>query len=219
MTLRSLPLYPLLFLFSLTLRAALFSGQSVGLDFGDVSFGNWNAVGLNEDIADLKLLSDGVSLSGVALDVQGQEFADGGPGVGAQILAPFTGEVLDDWGGVFTNPGSWTFTLQGLNDALSYDLQVAAGQISNSTVNSISVSADGQSTGSLGSLAADNQYGFIQGLRTDGFGNLQVTVAGATTSQSAFISGAVLTAIPEPSSCMLLGGASLLLAAFIRRRD
>lgn len=211
-----------------TTNAALVAGQSVGLAFGagdagagvtpttvtaygSVTSDNFTSVHDSlTGITDLVLLSDGTTGSGVGYGSSGSAgFSNGDPDAGSGATVPFANSSLEAWSG--TGPGgSFTFIFSGLDNGLTYSLQLATGAWSiNDAIDGTGVTADGQNV-AMGNLDTEPVYQTLTGLSTDGSGNLAVTVADGA------ISDAVLTAIPEPSSTALLGLGGL--ALILRRR-
>lgn len=217
---------PTLSAFAITASAdaALLAGQSIGLNFGFTAVDNFNAVHENYGgtTQEMFLLSDGVSLTGVDYTstlVAGFGFSNGDSNIGSGAALPFTDSVVDNWSGAADGTigvAEWTFTLQGLDNGLVYNIDLAIGAFTDTDFvdNTIVTASGGQGSVNMGDLSAEPVYASFTGLSTDGSGNLSFTVNNPTATV-ATLSGAVITAVPvpEPSSMLLfgLGGLSFLL--------
>ena len=203
--------------------AALTAGDSIGLDFGasgTAPTNNFNAVGV-AGLVNTVLLSDGVTSTGVGVTViipgNPNQFDNVDPSAGATITAPYEADTFDDWlGGWGNNVGEdWNFTFTGLDDSLTYDFTAAVGAwTGNNVIDGMTVEAGG-TTVTWANLDADNLYATISGISSVG-GNLTVSMDNPTSQTVSALSGATLTAIPEPSSAALLGLGGL--ALILRRR-
>ncbi|HVJ47234.1 MAG TPA: hypothetical protein VM511_12650 [Luteolibacter sp.] len=118
----------------------------------------------------------------------------------------------------FFAPGTRTFTLSGLNTALTYDLTFYAyvnrtgTRLTNYTVNGNTVSIEPANTnlGGTGGVAT------LSSLVPDGSGNLTISVALGTGNTGNWImNGLAINFVPEPSAALL---ASLGLIPLLRRR-
>lgn len=213
--------------------AALTSGQSVLLDFGNQNFvagtaptANSNLIGGSAARTELTEFTSGTTVN-VGL-IQSTATGNGGfffnadPGdlgspngnvgtTGASIPSPFNSAIVEDWGGVASSNG-YVITLTGLNNNLTYDLDYALGGFTaNSGVDNLILSS-GTSSTNIGLVDVAPVFASLNGLTTDGAGNLAITISGDVAA----VSGLSITAVPEPTSAALLGLSSL--AFMLRRR-
>ncbi|WP_372808950.1 hypothetical protein, partial [Pontiella sp.] len=201
-------------------QASIVLGQTIGIDFGSIApaaglnFNNYSEVtiadGAVESFSGTLIDTGGNAVSGVVFSVQnhtGQATgrATSSPGTeGAGLMTDST--VYSDWllsnstSGEPLDPGGYfILTFTGLDDRLAYDL---TGGFDSDNDNFDAIwSADGQSfttdtTGDVG-------YGTLEGLTTDGSGNLAVTVSRNTLHVT--VAGLTLTAVPPSVPSIELG--------------
>ncbi|MEN8755254.1 MAG: PEP-CTERM sorting domain-containing protein [Akkermansiaceae bacterium] len=111
--------------------------------------------------------------------------------------------------GTLNNASNIVLTFTGLDDSLSYDV-TGGGNFTNNNFDTV---------WTFGATTATTNNGVapfvtLAGLSTDGSGNLSVIVTRG--ANQLLFSAVSLTAIPEPSSSLLMGLG--LLAGFARRR-
>uniref|UniRef100_UPI003563BD73 hypothetical protein n=1 Tax=Pontiella sp. TaxID=2837462 RepID=UPI003563BD73 len=198
-------------------QADLSLGQTIGIDFGSIApaaglnFNSYSDVtianGATESFGGTLIDTGGNAVSGVVFSVQnlsGQATgrATASPGTeGAGLMTDST--VYSDWlisnstSGEPLDPGGYfVFTFTGLDDDLAYDL--TGGFDSNNNNFDAIWSADGQSVTT--SPSGDGGYATLEGLATDGSGNLEIAVARNTLHVTA--AGLTLTAVTPPLPSM-----------------
>ncbi len=235
-------------LFSSSASGALISGQTVGIDFGATApsdpSNTWNVISVGGDANTPGLADAGTVVLGNLNSTDGA--ATGSTFTfqnnSGQIAFDFTvdsnvgngsfinhASVLDaiisnDASGagrvVEAGTDTFLFTFSGLDDSLTYTLEGGYDRVITNNGFDAVWSADGQSfaTGSNGSDG--DGYGALTGLRTDGSGNLAISVTGTAAGASHItVSALTLTAVavPEPNS-VLAGGLAALVGVFTRRR-
>ena len=228
-----------------TANGALVAGQSLLLDFGNQTGDVTVASTVYSPAANTNFINNGtartsltefttgatvtVGLTLASGDGTGVDFfnADsGGAGTPSPSLpSVFNENLLQDWAGV-VNADSFDFTISGLDDDLTYNLDYAVGQfLGNNFTDGLTLAADGQSAAiDPGGPGSTNRFVSLTGLSTDGSGNLFIQILEPNTNVAAnevpvvsgFFLEAVGATIPEPSSTALLGFAGL--ALFGRRK-
>lgn len=204
--------------------ATMVVGTEIGVDFGQVApTNNMNgaavtsgadgsiAVGSLTDTS--SVMVDGVGFSWVTAGAFNNSDADG---TKAGQPAVFNDSNLTDWLGVAhaLSGGLITLTFTGLDDSLSYDLLIGAAFTDD--IASATWTADGQSDTTVSNVGAD-AFVTLAGLETDGSGNLVITSAGAGARPDlSAVAALTLTAVPEPSTAVLLGLGGI--ALILRRR-
>ncbi len=196
--------------------AAVVAGTVIGVDFGGVPDGNFNAVTADGTVTNL-IDTTGATLTGVNVTTSGRTiFNENADHAKTGQPSQFTEEHLTDWV-VFDANVTYTITFAGLNDALTYDLVIGGANGSGFNVDT-PWTVDGQTlttdAGTLASTDGSGAYVSFTGLNTDGSGNLVIT--GFKDSRWGVASALELTAVPEPSSTALLGLGGL--ALMLRRR-
>ena len=223
-------------------QADIVEGDIIGIDFGatvSTDPGNtWNHFSVGGDAStpgmtnkEVKVLSSlnntaGSAVSGVGFSVSnatGQiawDFPNGVAGdPSGDTIITHSSVYLDalisnDASGRTTQAGVdfFVFTFTGLDDSLTYKL--GGGFDNNNSNFETDWSADGQSIRMYPQFKA---YKTLEGLSTDGNGNLEITVTGVGGAAHITVSALTLEAIPEPATLGLVaafGGAIM----FIRRR-
>ncbi len=194
-------------------HAGINAGQTIGIDFGSISpaaglnFNNYSDVtiadGATESFSGTLVDTDGSTVDGVGFSVQnntgqatGRALASSGT-EGYGLMTNST--VYSDWlisNNTSGNPldaGAYlVFTFTGLDDSLVYDL--TGGFDSNNDNFNATWSADGQSFTS--DTTGDVGYGTLEGLTTDGVGNLEIRVTRSILHVTA--AGLTLTAVTPP---------------------
>lgn len=136
-------------------------------------------------------------------------------GVGNYTGTPYSDLSYND--GIYHGGGTGTVTISGLNDALTYDLSVAANMLAVTTFGATVTNPASGNSGAYTGAAIHNggtnpiQPFTLTGLQTDGSGNLVINFTNSPTILGAL----TITAVPEPSSLALLSLGGLCLA---RRR-
>lgn len=198
----------------------------ISIDFGGVTTAamNWNEFtrddpGANFDHTETNLIriSDGAD-TGVSLEVTGMDSSASGSntqGSGSSDSTIFSDHIQS-----FGNDNdTLTFTISGLNDSLTYDLTggffrpstAAAADTFGHTWN---VQGDSRQNDFVTDVGVDGYESFT-GLTSTG-GVLTFTITDTVNAGRASISELTLTAVPEPSSTLLLTLAGL---GFITRRN
>ncbi|MEP4077180.1 PEP-CTERM sorting domain-containing protein [Haloferula sp.] len=229
-----------------TANAALVLGDTVGIDFAspNVVFGTNNAVdpapatNFNKFDTDTAAGATASFGAGTLINTTGATVSlvdfsvtnNMGKAAGLTAVpglvgpAPFDDATIyvDNYGAANVGNGSradfgtlpaganLVFTFSGLDDGLSYT--VSGGFDHASTNFNTTWDIDGQSATTD---TSGTGYITLSDLETDGSGNLEITV---TKSTQLFVSGLTLTAVPEPSSAILLGAGGLLLLSRRNRR-
>ncbi len=233
--------FALLGCFGTNASADLVIGQTVGVDFGSTAssdpFSTWNDIvtggtassgGLASgattsvpDLVDITGATTGVSFgltNNTAFNAW--DIGNGTNGNGALIdhTSVFSdGLISNDAPGagrnLSFNSDFFTLTFSGLNDSLLYDFSGGYARNNNSNFNG-AWTANGQT------ISTNASYADFTGLSTDGSGNLTITLTGAGPGNAAHVIVSAVTvtatAVPEPTSAVLLGLCGL--AAFNRRR-
>lgn len=210
-----------------TAQADLVIGQTVAIDFGSIAptagtnFNQFDA--FNNSIADGATLAfsaipggtplidtTGANISTLDFTVEnqsGQNTSRNNVTNGTTGPAPFNDSTIFQDSIISNNQGTaplvtggfLVFTFTGLDDSLAYDL--TGGYDGNNANFDSTWSAGGQS---FVSAPGANAYQSLNGLSTDGSGNLAITV----TRNTLHVNAGALTltvAVPEPSSLVLLG--------------
>ena len=198
--------------------ATIVAGTVIGVDFAGTPDGNFNGVTSNGTITDL-IATTGGTLTGVNLTTSGAlTFNANADHTKTGQPSQFTTEHLTDWV-VFNGGVTYTITLAGLVDSLTYNLVIGGANGSGFPVDT-TWSVDGQSATTVAgtSSSTDGSGAFVSftGLETDGLGNLVIT--GFKSSNYGVAAAFELTAVPEPGSLALLGLGGLLMAGSRRRR-
>lgn len=141
-------------------------------------------------------------------------------GYNAAGVGNYTGTVYSDLSyndGIYHGGGTGTVTISGLNDALTYDLEIVANMLAVTTFGATVTDPNSGGSGAYTGAAIHNggtnpiQPFTLSGLQTDGSGNVVIDF----TNSPVIIGALTLTAVPEPGSMALLGLGGLLVA---RRR-
>jgi len=219
------------------MHAQMVVGQSIGVDintgapYGTAS--NWTGVDLFTTGIQALSLSDGASISGVSVGFaksSGGGFNDlSGTAVNNAITTAPTAVTWDGaYGSGFTDT-TLTLTFSGLNNSITYNLEIFSVSRDSSFPGDENYFTDipwinGSSTNwPTGFEKRNRRYGqttgaIFTGLTTDGSGNLSFSIEDAVNGNPV-INGAVLTAVPEPSTYAALCGLGALgFAAYRRRR-
>ncbi|MDZ7618103.1 MAG: hypothetical protein U1E05_13950 [Patescibacteria group bacterium] len=211
-------------------------GDVIGVDFASAggSATGFNVFNSNATIADGSVLRNngGTVVHGVSLSFSGGNGftnpADTAGWIGASSDPYYGGQetALRDIVYASGLGSALTLTFSGLDDALSYDMRVYS-LFDRSDIRdrqeTISVT-DGLDTRSVTTtrysrwLATTLEDGgtLFEQLKTDGNGNLVVTVTGPV-GNNPFLNAIVLQAVPEPSTALMLPWAVLAVLGFRRR--
>jgi len=210
--------------------AVLVGGTQIGIDFGRAGTTN-NFNGAATGSAAAGSLAAGAVNDLTATVVDGVGFAWTAGNFNSDFAAGHTanpngGTAVANLPGVYDDSNLWdwmdatsnaplTLTFSGLNDSLTYDLNIGQAWNINTANTNSTYAVDGQSATNAHDSTTGGAYLDFTGLSTDGSGNLVITVT-ASGGTDAAVSALVLTTVPEPSSAALLGLGGL--ALILRRR-
>ncbi|MFT5110328.1 MAG: hypothetical protein ACI9UA_005982 [Pseudoalteromonas tetraodonis] len=194
-------------------NAALIAGQTMGVDHGQnvAPTNNFNQFVSGTSLTPT-LDTTGAAISGVTVTAAGFTGQNSDAISGGGESSVFNESNLTDWWGFPSGTSLMTITVAGLDDALNYELMIGAGFGGRDLQNVFTV--DGQSQ-QLDSTST-NPFTAFTGLNTDGSGNLVIGITSASNDVRV-VSAWALTAVPEPSSTLLIG-LGVAAATFRRRR-
>lgn len=201
---------PLTFsLLTLSASAEFQAGQTIGVDFSTAAGVQKNFIAAPQaqvHTAPLTHTVDGETVSGVTINLAGFTGHNADAVVKGEEPSIFAQESLDDWFG-FSGNGA-TVTFSGLNDKLTYEICIGGGSIHQETQSRYSV-ADQASIAP--DQHASNPFGVMKKLKTDGSGNLAISI----TSEEQFFSVSALTITAKSkndvSSLISIGNLSLVI--------
>ncbi len=185
---------------------AIVAGTVIGVDFGGVPDGNFNAVTADGTVTNL-IDTTGATLTGVNVTTSDSLVFNGNADhTKTGQPSQFTQEHLKDWV-VFSGGVTYTITFTGLDDALTYDLVIGGANGSGFPVDT-TWSAGGQTlttdAGTSSSTDGSGAYVSFTGLETDGSGNLAIT--GLKASNYGVASALELTAVPTNTFATWIAG-------------
>lgn len=213
--------------------------QTLLLNFGNETITNWNKLGtLNADLAAGSVIDDGgVVMTGVAITTNNFAsaltntntpiaYASGGTAA-SWVVQPsaVTTVWLRSGGGA-----AGTVVISGLNNALTYSLEVVSGRSTVSTNKGV-FTANGLASNNENGISASflgHAEGWVKGTilswssLTPTGGSITLNVNGFDSGNTSFINALKLTAaassVPEPSTyALLVGGFSLAIVGARRR--
>ncbi len=206
----------------------LAEGTVIGVDFGQTAPNNgagniFNGAtsGTSGSIAAGSVVDmDNVAVDGVTFDWAGAQFNGNGAANSTDLPGQpsiYNDSNLTDF--LLNKQGNTiTLTFAGLDDSLTYNLNIGGGFTQGGDDGNTLYQADGQSFTSQhddGALAWSN----LDGLSTDGSGVLVITVDDqiGKSNDFAMVSALTLSVIPEPATLGLISAAGGILL-FVRRR-
>jgi len=174
---------------------AVFRGRTIGIDPGPTApANNFNDAPPNPGNGTLAAGSvkdlDGAVVEGVSVTFSGFSFSAGGStanGGEPEVFDPAT-NLIDFAGTEFADPIP-AVTFSGLNDANTYNLLVAAGYSPQNF--NVTFTADGR-TSDVIDTTAGNPTAALNGLSTDGSGNLVIEFPGAAANYVTFFNALAL---------------------------
>lgn len=195
----SLSIFGLLAGLSMTTQAQLVDGQTIGVDFGPVAptnnFNQRDNSGTNTDVIDVT----GAAVANVTVDLIGATFSndDADDNVG-NPPAVYDSSNLTDWVGAVNSDDGMTITIAGLDDTLTYNLNIGHAFDNNAQTNGTMYSAGAQTVTNV-DASVDPNFFNLNGLSTDGAGNLVITISLPVVeggpSEVPAVSGLTLTAV------------------------
>ena len=182
-------------------RADISLGQSIGIDFassgGSAGAGaETNFKTIDGNVTNESITTDvtGAVVSGVTVTTRGIQGTMGETNIGYwNVTGNYAGTLYSNLtfnDGVYTGPTAQyppiIITISGLNDSLGYNLTgLVNGSNTVANTSSVTFTADGQSVAKTGQATYNAAGGYallpsvINGVSTDGSGNLVVTVEGS----------------------------------------
>ena len=191
----------------MTTQAQLVDGQTIGVDFGPTgptnNFNQRNNSGTTTEIIDMT----GAPVSNVTVDLIGATFSnnDADDDIGIAPVA-YDSSNLTDWVGAVNSNEGMTITIAGLDDALTYNLNIGHAFDGNVLTNGTMYTAGTQTVTNV-DASVDPNFFNLNELSTDGAGNLVITVTLPIVEGGAAevptVSGLTLTAVNSSSNLVV----------------
>ncbi|MDF7825971.1 sulfatase-like hydrolase/transferase [Pontiellaceae bacterium B12227] len=166
---------------------------TLALDFGNVPPANhFNDISANGSYSSLVRLSDGSSVTGVSVIVDGPSFYVDGPNDSLTGLASdYDVSNVTDWAG---DSDTWTVMFYGLDDSMAYNIEGVIGGFTNNDLTDMTYMQVGSLTDMFNpdTASADPRIARIEGAQSFG-GVLEIFVA--PNSQYPVLSTLMITAV------------------------